>query len=92
MTASDASRRDKGQDRIVNYHYIGSGTKVIGYPKPIASGKAIMTRWGVSTGAGHRSDSETLLLMYTYDENSIDSVKYNHLAVPVGDIYTYDNL
>ena len=86
---------DKGQDRIVNYHYIGSGTKVIGYPEADSQWEGYYDTLGrIDRCRSIGPDSETLLdLMYTYDENSNrDSVKYNHLAVPVWDIYTYDNL
>ncbi|HRT52309.1 MAG TPA: RHS repeat-associated core domain-containing protein, partial [Anaerohalosphaeraceae bacterium] len=86
---------DKGDDRIVNYHYIGSSTKIIGYPEADSQWEGYYDGLGrIDRCRSIGPDSETLLdLMYTYDENSNrDSVKYNHLAVPVWDIYTYDNL
>jgi|GEM_PF-4199737 len=86
---------DKGQDRIVNYHYIGSSTKVIGFPEADTQWEGYYDTLGrIDRCRSIGPDSETLLdLIYTYDENSNrDSVKYNHLAVPVWDIYTYDNL
>ena len=63
---------DKGQDRIVNYHYIGSGTKVIGYPEADSQWEGYYDTLGrIDRCRSIGPDSETLLdLMYTCDDEN----------------------
>ena len=86
---------DRGDDNIVEYAYIGSGTKAIDYAEAdVAQSFGYDEVGRLVQCSSTDPNSDTLLdLIYSYDENSNrDSVKYNHLAVPVWDIYSYDNL
>ena len=86
---------DRDNDPIVSYAYMGSRTKSISYPEP-----------GVVQAFGHDAlgrveqirstegvDQTILDFIYTYDEvGNRNTVKYNHLSVPVWDRYYYDTL
>ena len=86
---------DRGNDRIVSYAYMGSRTKSISYPEPDvvqAFGYDALGR--VDQMRSTEGVDQTILdFIYTYDDvGNRDTVKYNHLSVPVWDRYYYDTL
>ena len=86
---------DKGNDEIVSYAYIGRNTKSIDYPEPDVTQDFYYDSLGrIEECKGLDPDSQTILdFEYTYDAvGNRDTCKYNHLAIPVWDVYEYDSL
>ncbi len=85
---------DQGELQIAEYAYVGRNTHTLSYPDADVIEQYSYDDLGRLDGIGSSITNDPLLnLVYTYDENSNrDSVKYEHLASPVWDIYSYDRL
>jgi RHS repeat-associated protein len=86
---------DRGNDPTVSYAYMGSRTKSVYYPEPdvvqVFGYDALGRVEQVRSAEG--VDRTILDFIYTYDEvGNRNTVKYNHLSVPVWDRYYYDTL
>ncbi|MHB9070608.1 MAG: RHS repeat-associated core domain-containing protein [Sedimentisphaerales bacterium] len=80
---------------IAEYSYLGANTGSIKYPEPDLISENVYDEIGrITRCQSTDSDNNSILdLQYTYDDASNrTSVKYNHLATPVWDKYTYDRL
>lgn len=84
----------KNDANIIEYTYLGTNAKTVEYPQADIINQRSFDEIGRITQCSSANDSNTFLdLQYTYDDASNrTSVKYNHLATPVWDKYTYDRL
>jgi RHS repeat-associated protein len=84
----------KDATTIATYSYIGQSTKALNYNAAGIGTTHYFDDIGRLEEISSAMDSTTLLdFVYTYDDLfNRTSVKYNHLATPVYDNYTYDNL
>jgi RHS repeat-associated protein len=86
---------DRGEDRIVNYSYIGSGTKAIEYPEPQVTQSYGYDKLGRVDGVSSVDGQENTILDFVYGYDLVgnrQSEEYHHLETPVWDKYTYDRL